>query len=189
MSREPVLDPKSGMNMQTWTVDADYAQTLGLELVQGRFFSKDFPTDSAAVVINETTAAWVGSGNVIGKKIYNFESQDNTPIPLTIIGVVKNFHYESLKQQIGPLMMRLGKVTGMASFKVNTSNIQSLVKEVEKKWTAMAPGRPFRYRFMDESFNNMYNNEQRVGKNRLHLRSACDHHRLSWLVWTGHLYG
>jgi putative ABC transport system permease protein len=164
MSREPVLDPKSGMNMQTWTVDADYAQTLGLELVQGRFFSKDFPTDSAAVVINETTAAWVGSGNVIGKKIYNFESQDNTPIPLTIIGVVKNFHYESLKQQIGPLMMRLGKVTGMASFKVNTSNIQSLVKEVEKKWTAMAPGRPFRYRFMDESFNNMYNNEQRVGK-------------------------
>jgi len=163
-SREPVLDSKNGMNMQTWIVDVDYAKTLGMEMVQGRFFSKDFPTDSSAAVINETTAARIGSGDVIGKKIYTFPNQNNTVVPLTIIGVVKNFHYESLKQTIGPLMMQLGRANAIASFKVNTSNIQSLVKEVEKKWTAMAPGRPFRYRFMDDSFNNMYRDEQRVGR-------------------------
>jgi putative ABC transport system permease protein len=164
LSREPVLDSKNGMNMQTWTVDVDYAKTLGMEMVQGRFFSKDFPTDSSAVVINETTAAWVGSGDVIGKKIYTFPNQNSTVVPLTIIGVIKNFHFESLKQTIGPVIMTLGRSNAIASFKVNTSNIQSLVKDVEKKWTAMAPGRPFRYRFMDDSFNSMYRDEQRVGR-------------------------
>jgi putative ABC transport system permease protein len=164
LSREPTLDSKTGMNMQTWACDEDYAKTLGLQMVQGRFFSKDFPTDSSAVVINESTAAWVGSGDVIGKRIYTFPGQDGQAVPLTIIGVVKNFHYESLKQTIGPLIFQLSGSTGMASFKVSANNIQQLVSEVEKKYTAMAPGRPFRYRFMDESFNNMYRDEQRVGK-------------------------
>jgi putative ABC transport system permease protein len=165
LSKTPVLDSKSGMNMQTWEVDEDYAKTLGMEIIKGRFFSKDFPTDSFAVVINESTAAWVGGDDVIGKKIYStFNSPNSEPVALTIIGVVKNFHFESLKQTIGPLIFQLGRANAIASFKVSTSNIQQLVKEVEKKWTSMAPGRPFRYRFMDESFNNMYSAEQRVGK-------------------------
>lgn len=164
LSRTPALDSKNGMNMQVWRVETDYAATLGMEMLQGRFFSKDFPTDSSGVVVNESTAAWVGTGDVVGKKIYSFDGQTNTPTPLTIVGVVKNFHFESLKQTVGPLIMLLGRGNGIASFKVNTNNIQQLVKDVEKKWTAMAPGRPFRYRFMDESFSNMYRNEQRVGK-------------------------
>jgi putative ABC transport system permease protein len=164
LSREPTLDSKSGMNMQVWDVDADYAKTIGIEVVQGRFFSKDFPTDSSGVVINESTAAWVGSGDVVGKKIYSFDNHNNEPTPLTILGVVKNFHFESLKQTIGPLIFKLGRQNAIASFKVNTANIKDLVSQVEKKWNAMAPGRPFRYRFMDESFNNMYRGEQRVGR-------------------------
>jgi putative ABC transport system permease protein len=115
-------------------------------------------------VINESTAAWLGSGDVLGKKIYSFEGDDNHAVALTVLGVVKNFHYESLKKNIGPLMFRLGRSNGIASFKVSTTNIQNLVAQVEKKWTAMAPGRPFRYRFLDESFTNMYRDEQRVGK-------------------------
>lgn len=164
LSREAVLDAKAGMNMQEWWVDADYAKTLGLEMVQGRFFSKEFLSDSSGVVINESTAAWVGKGDVLGKKIYAFDNQDRVATPLTIIGVVKNFHFESLKQTIGPLIMRLGNVNNTASFKVSTANIKQLVEQVESKWTAMAPGRPFRYRFMDESFNSMYRDEERVGK-------------------------
>jgi putative ABC transport system permease protein len=163
-SRESVLDSKNGMNMQVWTVDDEYAKVVGTEMLQGRFFSKDFPTDTFGIVINESTAAWLGGGNVLGKKIYSFEGQDNHAVALTVLGVVKNFHFESLKKNIGPLMFRLGRSHGIASFKVNTANIQNLVEQVEKKWTAMAPGRPFRYRFMDESFTNMYRDEQRVGK-------------------------
>jgi putative ABC transport system permease protein len=164
LSRTPVLDSKDGMNMQTWVVDAEYAGILGLEMVQGRFFSKDFPSDSSGVVINESTAAWVGSGNVVGKKIYSFDGQQSESKPLTILGVVKNFHYESLRKNIGPLIFSLGRRNATAVFKVNTANIKNLVQQVEQKWTAMAPGRPFSYQFMDESFDNMYRGEQRVGK-------------------------
>jgi putative ABC transport system permease protein len=164
LSKEPVLNPQNGMTMQAWTVDVDYAKTLGLEIVQGRFFSKNFFTDSSGVVINESTAAWVDTGDVIGKKIYSFDNQDNVATALTIVGVVRNFHYESLKQNVGPLIMRLGMADAMASFKVNTSNIQQLIKEIEKKWSNMMPGRSFRYRFMDESFANMYRDEERVGQ-------------------------
>jgi len=159
-----MLDSKNGMNMQVWDVDEDYAKTIGLEMTQGRFFSKDFPTDSSGVVINESTAAWLGGKDVVGKKIYSFNNDKNEPTPLTVLGVVKNFHFESLKQTIGPLIFELGRQNGIASFKVNTSNIKDLVSQIEKKWNVMAPGRPFRYRFMDESFNNIYNNEQRVGR-------------------------
>ena len=164
LAREPVMDAKNGLGMQVWRVDEDYAKTLGLEILQGRFFSRDFTTDSFAVVINESTAAWVGPGNVVGKKIYSFNNPQNTAVPLTIVGVVKNFHYESLKQNIGPLIFTLERSSAMTSFKVSTTNIKDLVSQVEKKWNAMAPGRLFSYRFMDESFNTMYRDEQRVGK-------------------------
>src|SRR5450432_2932981 len=60
--------------------------------------------------------------------------------------------------------MVLDKSTGMAIFKVNTTNVQNLVKQIESKWKAMAPAMPFSYRFLDESFDNMYRNEQRIGK-------------------------
>ena len=81
-----------------------------------------------------------------------------------IIGVVKNFHFESLRQNIGPLSMFLGRSTGMASFKVNTSDIQHLVAKVESKWKSMVPSLAFSYRFLDDSFDEMYRSEQRVGK-------------------------
>ena len=82
----------------------------------------------------------------------------------TIIGVVKNFNFESLKQGIGPLCFFLRKNGGMASFKVNTANINGLVGKIETLWKQMSPGMPFNYTFLDESFNEMYQSEQRVGK-------------------------
>ena len=85
-------------------------------------------------------------------------------VPFTIIGVVKNFHYESLKKEIGPLSFLLKRSTGLASFKVSTDNIKTLVGQIERKWKAMAPSLPFSYQFMDESFDQMYREEQRVGK-------------------------
>jgi putative ABC transport system permease protein len=83
---------------------------------------------------------------------------------LKIIGVVKNFNFESLHHNVGPLCFRLGKSTGIASFKVNTNNIKDLVSKVESTWKKMAPGMPFSYRFLDDAFDNMYRAEQRMGK-------------------------
>jgi putative ABC transport system permease protein len=162
-SKTAVMDSKSGVNMQRWTVDYDYIPTLGMQIVQGRNFSKEFGSDSSRTIINETTAKLFGFESPIGQKIYTY-NDNNEPVAYQIIGVVKNFHFESLRQNIGPLCMMLGKASFLTSFKVSTANIQTLVKEIEAKWKAMAPGMTFSYRFLDDSFNEMYRNEQRVGK-------------------------
>lgn len=164
-SRSAVMDMTSGMNMQTWDVDYEYLKTMGMELVAGRAFSKDFGTDSTAVIINETTAKLLGYDNPIGKILYASSGNDNTTLyPLNIIGVVKNFHFESLRQTVGPLCFRLRESTGSAIFKVRTTNISGLVSSVEQTWKKMAPGMPFSYRFLDDAFDRMYRAEQRVGK-------------------------
>lgn len=158
----PVIDTKSGFNMQNWRVDYDYFKTLGMEIKQGRAFSKEFGSDSTAVVINETVAKIIGhEKDAVGQKIYTL-NDNREVITFNIIGVVKNFHFESLKQNIGALAFKLGKSTGLVSFKVETKNIQSIIKQVEAKWKAMAPGMPFNHRFLDDSFDDMYRAEQRV---------------------------
>jgi len=162
-SKEAVMDSKNGIDMQTWYIDYDYLKIMGMQMARGRNFSKDFGGDSTGVIINETTASFLGYPDPVGKKIYTF-GDSNKMVSYDIIGVVKNFNFESLHQNIGPLSFFLGKRADLASFKVNTSNIKNLVSQVEQVWKTMAPGMPFSYRFLDESFNKMYSAEQRVGQ-------------------------
>jgi putative ABC transport system permease protein len=162
-STAATIDVNNGFDMQNWTIDYDYIKTMGMQVIKGRNFSKDFGSDSATVIINETTAKVIGYKDPIGQKIYTTKN-DNKPVAYTIIGVVKNFNFESLRQNISPLGFFLGNSTGFASFKVNTANINNLVGQIENKWKAMAPSMPFSYRFMDDSFDDMYRSEQRVGK-------------------------
>jgi len=164
-SSSPVMDTKNGFDMQTWAVDYDYIRTMGMQIAKGRNFSKDFGSDSSAVIINEATAKNLGWDDPIGKKIYStYYSPNNDRIGYTIIGVVKNFNFESLKQNVGLLGFFLKSSTGLVSFKVNASNIPDVLKQVENKWKAMAPGMPYSYRFLDDAFNEMYSSEQRIGK-------------------------
>jgi putative ABC transport system permease protein len=163
-SKEAVMDMKNGISMQNWTIDYDYLQTMGMELIRGRNFSKEYGTDSLAIIINEKTAAVLGYDDPVGKRIYQQADPGEPPVIYTIIGVVKNFNYETLKQSIGPLAFFLGKSTGLASFKVKADNIPSMIESIETKWKALAAGMPFSYRFLDDSFSEMYRSEQRAGK-------------------------
>lgn len=163
-SKEAVMDVKNGFNIQTWTIDHDYIQTLGMHMIKGRNFSRSFPSDSSAVIINEATAQLLGHKNPIGQKIYSMADDPKNVIAYTIIGVVKDFNYKSLRTTIGPLSFFLGSSQGQISFKVTTKNVQSLLEQVEKKWKTIAPGMPFRYEFLDQGFDQMYRNEQRIGK-------------------------
>jgi putative ABC transport system permease protein len=162
-SKEAVLDDKNGLNMQTWRIDEDYLKTLGMEIIKGRNFSREFGTDSTAVIINETTEKLLGYTDPIGKSIYATDGVGGMT-PYRIIGVVRNFNFESLRHTVGPLCFRLGKSTGSAAFKVQTKDIKSLVASVESVWKKMAPGMPFSYRFLDDAFDSMYRAEQRMGK-------------------------
>lgn len=164
-SKDPVMDTKNAIDMQNWGVDYDYIKTMGMEITKGRNFSKEFGTDSSAILITETTARMLGYDDPVGKKIYvpSQKPGDNTMLPIEIIGVVKDFHFESLRQKLGPLCMRLDNSTGLVSFKITAANAKQLISQAENKWKALAPGMPFSYRFLNDSFNDMYRSEQRAG--------------------------
>ena len=162
-SKDAVMDSKNGIDMQTWTVDYDYIRTMGMEIIKGRNFSKEF-ADSNATIINETTAKFLGYEDPIGQKIYTFTDNNGSKTSFNIIGVVKNFNFESLRENVGPLCMRLGTQGAFASFKIEAGKAQNLISQAEAKWKTLAAGLPFSYRFLDDSFNDMYRNEQRIGK-------------------------
>ncbi len=164
-SSSPQLDVKNGFGMQEWSVDHDYIHTLGMELVAGRNFSKEFGTDSSAVILNETTAKSLGYDDPIGKPVYAiYNPETNETRKYTIIGVVKDFHFESLKRDIGKLGLFLRRSTGLVSFKINAANAPQVIKIAEQKWKAISPQMPFNYKFLDTEFNHVYDAEQRVGK-------------------------
>ena len=160
------------VSLQNWEVDYDYVSTLGMKIVEGRDFSRDFPSDSSGVIISEAAAkAFQFSGEIIGTKIQTFGDgpdgtvDKNNLQSLTVIGIVENFHFESLKQNVSPVMMFLSKRPGgIASFRFQSQNTQEIISFIENKWKEMAPGQPFTYFFMDERFGNMYANETRLGK-------------------------
>jgi putative ABC transport system permease protein len=164
-SKEATMDLKSGFNMQVWNIDYDFIPTLGMEIIKGRNLSKAFGSDSSSVIINETTAKLLGYENPIGKKLY---SSNNPSLKLNtvyeIVGVVKNFHFESLRQEVEPLCMRLGNSNWATAFKINSNDVPALVQRIGAKWKTLAPEMPFDYQFLDQSFDQMYRAEQRVGK-------------------------
>jgi putative ABC transport system permease protein len=162
-SKEATMDPASGLNMQTWRIDYDYLKTFGMEMLSGRSFSREFGTDSNAVIINETTAKLLGYADPIGKNIY-YSDDGSSVVALPIIGVVRNFNFESLRQNVGPLCFRLAESTGSVSLKLNTADFKGVVSNIENTWKKMAPGMPFSYRFLDDAFDSMYRAEQRMGK-------------------------
>jgi putative ABC transport system permease protein len=151
-----------------YRVDHDYMETLGIEMKHGRSFSKDFPSDSLAVVINEAAMHRLGwtVEEVVGKTLSTFDGNQDTTYTTSykVIGVVKDFHFTSLRDQIEPLIFELGRSRGFVSFKITSENIPATISFLEDKWNEFAPSQPFAYSFLDERFNEMYENEQKLGK-------------------------
>jgi len=144
---------------------------MDMEIVEGRDFSMDFPSDSSAVILNETAAQQFNfEGDPIGQKIYTLAGSNATMnldelASKTVVGIVKNFHFESLKENIGSLMIFLDKKPqGIASFRFNANNTDQVIQFVESKWNEFAPGQPFTYSFLDDRFGKMYAAETRLGK-------------------------
>ncbi|QMW03182.1 ABC transporter permease [Spirosoma foliorum] len=157
-------DGNKSVHMQAWSIDYDYVKTMGMQIVQGRNLSKAFGSDSSGIILNETAARTLGYSNPIGKRIWRFEDAQLQVRKLyTIVGIVKNFHFESLRRNIGALSMILQPNSGAITFRLSSAHITDLVPQIEAKWKQMAPGQPFSYQFMDDSFDEMYRAEQRVG--------------------------
>lgn len=167
---EPTQETMVGM--QNWRIDYDYLNTMDMKIVEGRGFSQDFPSDSNAVILNQTAVKiFHFEENPIGKRISTFGQNNpdgtinkNSLETWTVIGVVEDFHFESLKQNITPLLFLLGKSPGYASFRFEAKNAQDVIQVLENTWKKIAPGQPFQYSFLDETFGRMYASEQRLGK-------------------------
>ena len=160
--KELSMVSESGITLQRWKVDYNYIKTLGIKINEGRDFSPNYGTDSTAIILNEAAVKQIGYKNPVGKKIYTWV-RDNKVVAYNIIGVVKNFNYESLRQNIGPLCMILGRNYDNVTFKINAANTPDIINKAEALWKKVSSGMTFNYRFMDESFNDIYKAEQRVG--------------------------
>jgi putative ABC transport system permease protein len=146
---------------QFWIVDQDYLKTMGMEIVKGRYFSPDMPSDSQAVVINETMVNKLHLSNPIGQWITN--GSDNIH-PFHVIGVVADFNFNSMKQTIEPLCMFRGISSSIVSVKVGSAEMDNLIPSVTAIWKKYSPDQPIRYNFMDERFANMYADVRRTGR-------------------------
>jgi len=161
----PTLDQKSAISMQNWFVDENYVPALNMRIVEGRNFSQQFPTDSTAIIINEAAAKFLATKDLLNKKLYNLKDINTKALnEWTIIGVVKNFNFNSLRDVITPLALKLGSSNSNISLRINSSGVAGIIDQVKKKWQSMAPTQPFSYSFMDEDFNRLYTAEQRTGK-------------------------
>ncbi|MCE7040604.1 ABC transporter permease [Dyadobacter sp. CY312] len=144
-------------------VGTDFISHYGLELVAGRTYSRDHPSDlKEAIVINEAAARQYGYANpkdIIGKKFDQWGRKGE------VIGVVKDFNYISLHQKIEPLTLPLEpNASRYLSLKIKSENLPETLAQVERIWKKLAPQRPFLYSFLDQDFDRQYQSDFRFRK-------------------------
>jgi putative ABC transport system permease protein len=153
--------------LQTMYGDCDFAKLLDLEMVSGRYFSPGIPTDAtSAVVINEAAVKKLGIKDPIGKRFVKEFGGAKKGEFVTIIGVVKDFHYFSLHHEILPMIIRPFSEENwrLTSIKIRAANIKETINLVRETWNKFTAGEPFEYSFLDADFNNLYINEQKTGQ-------------------------
>ncbi|WP_437369574.1 ABC transporter permease [Maribacter litoralis] len=145
-----------------YEIDFDFIPHYNIEVVAGRAYSRDFVSDSlSAMVVNEAAVKSFGYADpseIIGKKFQQWGREG------TIVGVVKDFNYISLHQEVAPLSMRYSQYGRYISLKVKTDDMQRSIANIEEKWATLAPHRPFLYSFLDDSFNEQYQADFRFKK-------------------------
>lgn len=162
--KNPILNQKDAVLSHQWYVDEDYVPTLHMQIIAGRNFSKEMVTDSSAVIINEAFEKLLGYQNPLGHFIYTPANSELTRLnKLHIVGVVKNFNFRSLKENVPPLVLNFQPNMGVMSVCIKTTDIAGLLDQIKNKWSHVSSGQQFSYSFMDQEFDAIYRSEQRMG--------------------------
>lgn len=153
-------DPNADIEFTQSAVGYDFTRTMHLQLTQGRDFSKDFPTDSVGYLINESALKIIGYKDPLGKPLTFWGKKG------TIIGILKDFHFNSLHTSINPLVLRLGENIewGNALVKTEPGKTKEALASLEKICKSLNPKFPFTYKFSDEEYAKLYKSEQIVGQ-------------------------
>ena len=163
MSNDPIV-------FTHFFVDYDYIKTFGMKIVSGRGFSKEFSTDSSAIVVNQAAVKLLGWKDPIGRKIgailrTDFDINHPKLDEYTIIGVVEDFNYSSLHKPVEALAMYIKVSNEMITCRIRPeTNILSIVAFMKSKWIENAPDQPFEYDFVTDSLHRQYGGDLRLGK-------------------------
>ncbi len=154
--------------IQDLYADYGFAETLELELAEGRFYSEDRAIDTTnTMVINEAAIKAFQLDEALGAQIVRLGLTQETSQVFTVIGVVKDFHTESMHEKIGPMVINLIRGGGFGRYtavRISTGDLQKTLDDIENVWSKYAGNQIFEYTFYDEDFAKLYNSEQRVGK-------------------------
>jgi hypothetical protein len=148
------------VKMVMTSVDYDYLETFGLKMAQGRFFSREYSTDASdAYVINQAAARAMEMDDPIGKELRVWD------LSKRIVGVVEDYHFESLRKEIIPMAMRIDpNACYQACVRISPHRIPDTLAFLENKWKEIYPEYPFEYRFLDDTIQSQYRSEQAIGK-------------------------
>lgn len=147
--------------MGVYYADYDHMDVMRFELKAGRYFSRDFPSDSSAILLNEAAVKEFGWKDPLNEELlYNFDTQQQR---LKVIGVYKDFNFETLKEKVRPLAIRLGAKANQLMIRYKGSS-PDFVLLVEKLWKQHASSEPFEYSFLDENYDELFRSEQRMSK-------------------------
>lgn len=159
--------------MQTVWTDFEFIETMGLEMASGRSFSRDFPADKqSGFILNEAAVKSIGWDNesALGKtfgsaEITDWNSGQWVERDGKVIGVLKDFHFESLREKIVPTVYFVAPYMAWNYvIRVRPERLTETINFVEETWTAFDPGNPFNYTFVDDNFAQLYLAEERQGK-------------------------
>jgi putative ABC transport system permease protein len=153
--------PENSYGMHEIYVDEDFIETLEINLASGRNFSREFVTDSSAILLNETAAKKFGWENPLGQQLI---TPGDSLWRGRVIGVVKDFHFESLHKPIQQLVIRHQPFYQYVSVRLRSENIAAAVQFVESTWRTFVPQQPFEFSFLDQDFDALYRAEARTGK-------------------------
>ncbi|HJS54172.1 MAG TPA: FtsX-like permease family protein, partial [Chitinophagaceae bacterium] len=154
-------DPNLAVDFPNNRVSYEFGKTVNWKIKNGRDFSREFATDSAAFIINESAADFLGFDDPVGKVLkWNGE-------PFTIIGIVSDIMQESPFYPVRPTLYHIGDYENMYNLimRLNPAqNVKQSIASIEQVWKKFTPGVPFDYKFVDEEFGNKFRAEERIGK-------------------------
>ncbi len=162
---EGQMEQKGSIAIQAWKADYDFIETFNMEIIRGRNFSKEFSTDSTAALVNEAAAGVFGWDDPLGKRIGALGSGGSgKPLYYTIIGVIKDFHFDSMRESIMPLAIYLQPSSEFLAVRLRVANVSAQIESIRELWNKYVPGFPFEYSFLDDRFEDMYRSELKSGK-------------------------
>jgi putative ABC transport system permease protein len=152
--KSKVMD--EGMTLNTYPVDDQFIPMMNFQILQGRNFNHELASDTAAVVLNESAVKVLGLEDPVGAKL------DQGGI---VIGVVKDYHWKSLREEIGPSVFALVKKDPFQmSMRINNTSASNVIALVSQKWKELVPTEPFEYHFVDDNFGKMLEKERLFGR-------------------------